>query len=452
MPFSPAVIIFPYYLSSVLVFVLGNIFFFHIPTTDQQLHYLLISKQSQLHQQNSIDLHKMPFESPIFNADGSRPTPGSPAEIAQAHEDLLHLLKAQFAAGTLDIDLLNPKLFPFIKVVYLPSSWNISDEPEGFSSHSAPQVFTNFTDLPATLRANIIRTLSAEEAETLARMEPNSDVKEELIAHSQRQSDTPQPPGSRSPKMEFPESSWTDIKEEETETLTSLPSPVGHNHQTHPQEIKHNPDSQTTSIPKMKAIITSAVKRSNEDGKPEVGQTLNALFEQSTGNPIILDLLAAVCSGNASAKKLKDFKVFMRYTKKLLDHERKKSHQDAPDLSTLTSEVDSIRAGIARLRDMNTELGNGIPKLTAHLTKMSEAIAELNATFPLLREDSPARVQHSEDNSLSHEVKNESDSGTEFQPTKKGQLYPDSDGDDLTIKKEESESSSDEAAVSLPPY
>ncbi|KAI4245705.1 MAG: hypothetical protein L6R42_010111 [Xanthoria sp. 1 TBL-2021] len=396
----------------------------------------------------------MPFESPIFNADGSRPTPGSPAEIAQAHDDLLHLLKAQFAAGTLDIEMLNTKLFPFIKVVYLSSSWNISDEPEGFSSQSAPQVFTNFTDLPPALRANIIRTLSAEEAETLARMEPNTDVKEELMAHSQRQSDAAQHPGPPSTKMEFPESSRTDIKEEETETLTSLPSPVGHDHQTPPQEIPHNPASQTTSIPKMKAIIASAVKRSKEDGKPDVGQTLNALFEQSTGNPIILDLLAAVCSGNASAKKLKDFKVFMRYTKKLLDHERNKSHQDAPDFSTLTSEVDSIRAGIARLRDMNTELekSNAIPKMTAHLTKMSEAIAELNATFPLLCEDSPARFQHSGDDTLSHEAKNGSDSGTEFQPTKKGQLYPDSDSDDEVIKKEESESSSDEAAVSLPPY
>lgn len=396
----------------------------------------------------------MPFESPIFNADGSRPTPGSPAEIAQAHEDLLHLLKAQFAAGTLDIDLLNPKLFPFIKVVYLPSSWNISDEPEGFSSHSAPQVFTNFTDLPATLRANIIRTLSAEEAETLARMEPNSDVKEELIAHSQRQSDTPQPPGSRSPKMDFPESSWTDIKEEETETLTSLPSPVGHNHQTHPQEIKHNPDSQTTSIPKMKAIITSAVKRSNEDGKPEVGQTLNALFEQSTGNPIILDLLAAVCSGNASAKKLKDFKVFMRYTKKLIDHEHKKSHQDTFDFSTLASEVESIRAGIARLKDMNTELekSNAIPKMTAHLTKMSEAIAEFNATFPFLGEDTPGDIKHSKDDTLSHKAENGSSSHTEFPSSKKDRHHGDSDSDDVVIKKEESESSSDETAVSLPLY
>ncbi|KAI4247979.1 MAG: hypothetical protein L6R42_009429, partial [Xanthoria sp. 1 TBL-2021] len=185
-------------------------------------------------------------------------------------------------------------------------------------------------------------------------MEPNTDVKEELIAHSQRQSDAPQHPGPPSTKMEFPESSRTDIKEEETETLTFLPSPMGHDQQTPPQEINNH------------RLRRKTIKRRR---KTEVGQILNALFEQSTGNPIILDLLAAVCSGNASAKKLKDFKVFMRYTKKLLDHERKKNQQDAPDLSTLTSEVESIRAGIARLRDMTTELGNGIPKLTAHLTK-----------------------------------------------------------------------------------
>ncbi|KAI4282677.1 MAG: hypothetical protein L6R38_002767 [Xanthoria sp. 2 TBL-2021] len=400
----------------------------------------------------------MPFESPIYNADGSRPRPGTPAEIAQAHDDLLHLLKAQFAAGTLDIETLNQKLFPFMKVVHLPSSWKASDEPEGFSSHSAPQVVTNLSDLPPALRASILQTLSAEDAETLARMEPNTDIKEELVAHSQRQSNTPHPPGPRAPKMEFPESSRTDIKEEETETLTSLPSPVGHNHQTHPQEVEHIPDSQTTSVPKMKAIIASAVKRSKEDGKPEVGQTLNALFEQNTSNPIILDLLAAVCSGNASANKLKDFKVFMRYTKKLLDYERKKSQQDAPDLSTLTSEVESIRAGIARLKDMNTELeksndtgGDGIPKITEHLIKMSEALAEAKEISQFLREDSPEGIKHrSNDSTLSHEAKNGSDSGTEFPPTKKGQLYPDSDSVDLAIKKEELESSSDEVAVSLP--
>ena len=208
---------------------------------------------------------------------------------------------------------------------FRPSSWRTTEEPKHYRQRS-----TVVGMYPTQLNVN------------RPEIGAGVTVKEEHDQNANRHSSTLQASNPRSRALpSTPSSSIDVVKKEDTEDHHSAPLPPGTNTQVHQPGAPQSPYEQKKAI--IKTFVDSAVAHFIENGSPEVGQTFNRLFEQSTRNPVLLDLYAAVCSGNARAKDLRDFKVSLRYSKRLLDHERNNRDE------FLAQEPAKIAAELARL-------------------------------------------------------------------------------------------------------
>ncbi|KAL8670549.1 MAG: hypothetical protein Q9168_004912, partial [Polycauliona sp. 1 TL-2023] len=66
---------------------------------------------------------------------GSAPIPGTPSEIEDAHQLLIHHLQKQSVQGTLDIERINRECHPFVKLIAVPAH---SADSQGPILHSQP--------------------------------------------------------------------------------------------------------------------------------------------------------------------------------------------------------------------------------------------------------------------------------------------------------------------------
>ncbi|KAL8882521.1 MAG: hypothetical protein Q9192_007568, partial [Flavoplaca navasiana] len=161
----------------------------------------------------------MPFTSGIFNADGVQPSPSTAADIADAHNTLIKLIKGQYAAGTLNLEQINSYLFPFLKLDFLPANWKPGNEPTGFSVPKIPTAIVIYpldgNPLPMEVKEALVNSMSPEEAEEFAQM---IHIKQEegsvsMDADLAEGPTTPQPSRSLSPVSSSTASSWVHIRE-----------------------------------------------------------------------------------------------------------------------------------------------------------------------------------------------------------------------------------------------
>ncbi|KAI4229415.1 MAG: hypothetical protein L6R36_000869 [Xanthoria steineri] len=262
-----------------------------------------------------------------------------------------------------------------------------------------------------------------------------------------------------------PSSSIDVVKKEDTDDHHSSPLRPRTNTQIHQPGAQQIPYEQKIAM--IKHVVASAIEKSMEYGSPEVGQffgqTLSLLFEQATGNPVLLDLYATVCSGIASAKKLKDFKVFMQYSRKLFHHERKNRDKFfAQEHAEIGAELAQLDARLTQAEEetearTNSNTGGyfaaGYPLLTEMwkpLAKLKESMVPIKQhhySDEILRdllqkyphvpsEEAPAnrlktrltrpqaQIIFNGTNSHGIDIGSGSDSGTEFPPAKRPQTRP----------------------------
>ncbi|KAL8879983.1 MAG: hypothetical protein Q9198_002515 [Flavoplaca austrocitrina] len=176
----------------------------------------------------------MPFTSGIFNTDGFQPPPGTAAEIADAHNTLIKLIKVQYAAGTLNLEQINSYLFPFLKLDFLSPNWKPANEPARFSAPEIPRSVAIYpldgNPLPMSVKEALISSMSPEEAEEFAQM---IHIKQEeafvgMDADLAEGPTTPQPSRSLSPVSSSTASSWVHVHHDGEETNIEPHSPNAH--------------------------------------------------------------------------------------------------------------------------------------------------------------------------------------------------------------------------------
>ncbi|CAO1601103.1 hypothetical protein XANCAGTX0491_004767 [Xanthoria calcicola] len=380
---------------------------------------------------------------------------------------------------------------------FRPPSWRTSEEPEDHRQRS-------------TVVGMYPEQLNVNRPEIRARVTVKKEHDQDADGHSS----TLQASNPRSRALpSTPSSSIDVVKKEDTNDHHSSPFSPGTTTQIHQPGVQQSPYEQKKAM--IKAVVASVVKQSTEDGSPEVGQTFNVLLEQTAGNPVLLDLFAAVCSRNASAKDLKDFKVFLRYSKKLLDHERKNRDEFfAQEPAEIGAELARLDARLTQMEEETETRGkregsNETSSDTtghlapgfAQLAELWQLLANLEKSVATLKKENDsnetvgdllqARIKfneastHGQDDgsgsesgtefppsnrprtrptrpqarNKSNEAKTHgeddgsgSDSGTEFPPLKKPRLHMNADDDDGSVKGEEAESSSDGPTPSFPPF
>ena len=162
----------------------------------------------------------MRFTSGILNADGVQPAPGTAAEIADAHHNLLKLLKGQYAAGTLDLGQINDQLFPYVKLEFLSPNWKPLNEPAGFPvpEESTPLAIypLDGNPLPVEVKEALINSMSPEEAEEFAQMirDKHEEASVGMNADLAEGPTSPQPSRSLSPVPTSTASSWVHIDQD----------------------------------------------------------------------------------------------------------------------------------------------------------------------------------------------------------------------------------------------
>ena len=81
---------------------------------------------------------------------------------------------------------------------------------------------------------------------------------------------------------------------------------------------------------KLKQVVDSAVKRSYELNNPDLGLAVKRLYEESSQNPSLADLLDAVLSQNPTKQQTAEFQKAIKVARKLIKAEKRSSMHSTP--------------------------------------------------------------------------------------------------------------------------
>ena len=136
---------------------------------------------------------------------------------------------------------------------------------------------------------------------------------------------------------------------------------------------------------KLKEIVDSAVKRSNELGDPVLGDAVNDLYEESLRNPAVAELLDAVLTQKPSPQQTAEFQSRIRAARKK-HRDNQNGHHSASKAISTSPAAKSSRSSATRHSDstkplVNTPVLNSHPPTPGHcLPKLSSDIMEANGT------------------------------------------------------------------------
>ena len=151
----------------------------------------------------------------------------------------------------------------------------------------------------------------------------------------------------------------------------------------------HGPPSSRTAQgrQKLKEIVDSAVKRSNELGDPVLGNAVNDLYDQSLRDPAVAELLDAVLTQKPSSQQTDEFQSRIKAARKKYK-DNKNGHLSASKATSTSPVTKSSRSSAIRHSDLTKPLPNG-PVLNNHpptsghsLPNPSSDIMETNRTSP----------------------------------------------------------------------
>ena len=291
------------------------------------------------------------FPRPV-RLDRQRPLAASAAfqALTPANKSLVDILKVEFGAGNLQLELINQVLEPWVQIVlpeppYRPwSRQRRPPQPDAVVEDVQPLVSST-----GDAEMQVSSTSDAEMQDILdEQMETHHDG-EGSVSTTNERFYTPMPLDYRTPS---PPSTISDLTEVPGPDHDGTEPDAPHlqsdtNLEAQDQEVSGNPDylaalntmgsdqeslespAAAAASPIKKAaaaspinaflitIIQDAVKmaaqKANEAGDPLFAQCLNALLKRSILNPRLLNLLWAVCRGRMTETRAKHIKILLKY-------------------------------------------------------------------------------------------------------------------------------------------
>ena len=109
-----------------------------------------------------------------------------------------------------------------------------------------------------------------------------------------------------------------------------------------------------------KRIIDSAVKRASDLGNPELGLAIRKLYDESTQNQVLAELLDAVLSQRATEQQAAAFQVYIRAARKQLKKSKAHTRRTTPSVSK--SSAKTLRSHATR--QLETSKSTDLPDIT----------------------------------------------------------------------------------------
>ena len=291
------------------------------------------------------------FPGPV-RLDAQRPLVRSAAfrALTPANKALVDMLKVEFGAGNLQLDLINEVLEPWLHIVlpeppYRPRKRERGPpQPDAVVEDVQPLVSST-----SDAEMQVSSTSDAEMQDILdGQMETHHDGEGSVSTTNERYY-TPMPLDYRTPS---PPSTISDLTEAPGPDHDGTEPDAHHlqsdtNLEAQDQEVSGNPDhlaalntmgSDQESLESPAAAAASPIKeaaaaspinallitiiqdavnvaaqKANEAGDPLFGQCLNALLKRSILNPRLLNLLWAVCRGKITGTRAKHIKILLKY-------------------------------------------------------------------------------------------------------------------------------------------
>ncbi|KAI4254687.1 MAG: hypothetical protein L6R42_007095 [Xanthoria sp. 1 TBL-2021] len=303
---------------------------------------------------------------------GQRQSGPSAAYMAldPVNKAIVDMLKVQFEAGTLQLDLVNEVLEPWVKVV-LPGPPYRNRSTERTPQQPDTVVADNQPTASSSSEVDVQNLLDGQ-----LRVEGERPVKKdvEIGTHDEEEGSgsdtneryyTPRPWDYHTPSPPSTISDLTDLPD--TDDDGSEPglyrARSDANHRTRDQEVQGHPnlpadiisisidaeveeDQETPKFPadttanpidallitKIQDAVAFAAQKANEAGDPILGQVLNALLNRSVHNPRLLNLLDAICGGRQTETRARHFKILLKYEHSQLEYGKQlpKWYSDLP--------------------------------------------------------------------------------------------------------------------------
>ncbi|KAI4282676.1 MAG: hypothetical protein L6R38_002766 [Xanthoria sp. 2 TBL-2021] len=274
---------------------------------------------------------------------------------------IVDMLKVQFAAGTLQLDLVNEVMEPWVEIV-LPEPPYRNRSTEREPQQPNPIVADNQPTASSSSEVDIQNILDGQlrvEGERSVRQDVEiashgneagsvSETNERYYTPRPWDYHTPSPPSTISDLTDLPDSdedgSEPDLflarseanpgaRDREVQRHADLPaeqtssSIVAEGDQD--QETPEFPADTTANpidaflITRIQDVVAFAAQKSNEAGNPILGQALNALLKRSVHNPRLLNLLGAICGGRQTEIRARHFKILLKYEWAQLNYENR---------------------------------------------------------------------------------------------------------------------------------
>ncbi|KAL9632933.1 MAG: hypothetical protein Q9164_005002 [Protoblastenia rupestris] len=148
-----------------------------------------------------------------------------------------------------------------------------------------------------------------------------------------------------------------------------------------------SPTSQSAAAKiRWKRIIDSAVKRAGDLGNPELGLAIRKLYDESTQNPVLADLLDAILSQRATKQQAAAFQVYVKAARKQLKKSKDQTHRST--LSESRSPAKNLRNSATR----QLETSNSTDQADFyHLPSTSSQISSKPPTSYMATNGSPSK-------------------------------------------------------------